>query len=141
MIRKRRSVVDPVEDPALELVLEPALELVLDPTLEPALDPTKVVGDLLRAADLAKDRVLEPALDPLEVAGDLPTEIVAGDLSVELVAVSLYHQPALSSSDWNCFFISSVDDVEEQFLKNDGKPIKICYLSSLVVLSSFKCGS
>jgi hypothetical protein len=74
----------------------------------------------------------------VEVTGDLPTEVV--------VAIR-YHPSALSSSNWNGFFISFADNVEEQLLKNGGKPIKICYFisldedqkESLVVLSSFKC--
>jgi hypothetical protein len=101
MIRKRRNVVDPAEDPALESVLE----LVLDPTLESALDLAEVAGNVPRAANPTKDSVLDLALDPLEVASNLPAEIVVGDLSAELVAVSFYHPLALSSSDWNGFFI------------------------------------
>jgi hypothetical protein len=110
---------------------DPALELVLDPTLEPTLDPAEVASDLPRAANLVKDGVLEPAFYPLDFASDLPAKIVASDLSAELVAISLYHLQALSSSDWNGFFVTYVDDVKEQFFKNGGKPIKICYLSSL----------
>ncbi|KAE7996095.1 hypothetical protein FH972_000843 [Carpinus fangiana] len=115
MVRRRRKAADP----ALELVLEPMW------------DPAEVAGDLTKAMDLAQDRVLELVLDPVEVADDLPAEIVAGDLPVEVVTASRYHLPALSSSNWNGFFISSADDVEELPLKNGGKPIKICYLSSL----------
>jgi hypothetical protein len=69
-----------------------------------------------------EDHALEPTLDTMEVIGNLPTEMV-----VEI----RYHPPALNFSNWNGFFVSSADDVKEQLLKAGGKPIKICYLSSL----------
>ncbi|KAE7996094.1 hypothetical protein FH972_000842 [Carpinus fangiana] len=81
-------------------------------------DPTKVAGDLPRAANPPEDRALKSTLDPVEIAGDLPTEFDAGDLPAEVVTVIRYHLPALSSSDWNHFFISFADDVKELFLKN-----------------------
>jgi hypothetical protein len=84
--------------------------------------PAKVIGNLLRAADLAEDCALEPALDPVEVTGDLLAEVV--------VAIR-YHPLALYSSNWNSCFVSFANNVEEQLLKNGGKPIKICYLISL----------
>jgi hypothetical protein len=39
--------------------------------------------------------------------------LVAGDLPAEVVAASRYHPPALSSSNWNGFFVSSADDVNQ----------------------------